>query len=156
MNLVMGGSLIQKAMHHKVFSKLNLPSVALLALATSLVGCSPQRPRVDAVVGDAITGPSIQLSANTTARGAHFYFDTLTATFSQPGKYTIVDPAVNQRWSVTIESNKVNQAIPLKYGSTRFLCVDRSRGNNNNFTIMRTASGEEPQIGMAAFKLTPP
>ncbi len=134
-----------------------LRSLTVVALAATLVGCSPpMRPRIDVDLDSNASGSSVQLVANSTASGGYFNIDSLNASFNQPGTYIISDPIARQKWSVSVQGTNVGQSFTLRYDQSRFLCVDRREGNNSSLTIVRSIPGQEAQVGFGAFRLVPP
>jgi hypothetical protein len=148
---------VQETKRKVDFSKFRLPTLTVVALAATLVGCSPpMRPRIDVDLDSNASGPSVQLAANRTASGGHFNIDSLNARFSQPGTYIISDPVARQKWSVNVQGTNVGQTFTLRYDKSRFLCMDLREGNNTSLTVVRSVLGQEPQVGFGAFRLVPP
>lgn len=141
--------------HNLSFANFRLPSLTILALATSLVGCTVRRPSIEVSLDNKVNGPKVELTANDTGTDIHFKFDTLNAKFSHPGNYTIIEPITGQKWNVSVDKSNVGQPIPLRYSGSRFLCTSTREGNNSNFTVIKAGDGADMQIGLGAFRLVP-
>ena len=138
---------------HSGFEKLVVPSALALVTAAMLAGCSVRHPVASAYFDIDVNVQPVTLVANDTARGAHFYFDSLSATFGKPGEYRIIDGIAGKNWSVTIGTNEVGKSIPLDYGKQIFWC-QRDQGVYP-ITVMWAAGGGAPQTVTAYFSAQP-